>query len=295
MTDHNLTRQPDDIIRMNHSPASDTAHELSDALARVEDELGSATNKYFRSGARPAHLMTTDTDALRALIAGATPGPWAVATGTDGTRPFAINAERGGIVNWGGIARRNSEGPANAALIAAAVNALPGLLDELDALRVDAERWRWFVANRGMPDEMADGIMMDTIDPETCDFNAIIDAARAAIATADAPGATPCCGEWKTCTRHCLPLLRYWRGFDPNDHPHPAAASASALVEPCFTESGGSGYAMTRGGPRDPLAVWFDKARAAEERAERAEHELELAKSINKELQQRILGDISCR
>jgi len=78
--------------------------------------------------------MTT-TDDLRALLAKATPGPWEwrreklISVGDSTT---VINyADYEGM--W--FASYEGRDDANKEILAAAVNALPGLLDELDALR----------------------------------------------------------------------------------------------------------------------------------------------------------------
>lgn len=80
--------------------------------------------------------MTTPTpDELRALMAKATPGPWA-------QNESGIDAEGVGQIvvcnYWADIIH----GRKNAALIVAAVNALPGLLDELARLTGENERLR---------------------------------------------------------------------------------------------------------------------------------------------------------
>lgn len=81
----------------------------------------------------------TDIKNLRALLAAATPGPWDVETQTENLSML-----------WGGAIRYDEHvcselSEQDASLIAAAVNALPALLDEVEALwRVaDAARaWR---------------------------------------------------------------------------------------------------------------------------------------------------------
>ena len=72
--------------------------------------------------------MTT-TDRLRALLAEATPGPWQ-ATEKRGKRDGYV---RSGDRTLADMRLRNGE--ADAALIVAAVNALPALLDVADAAR----------------------------------------------------------------------------------------------------------------------------------------------------------------
>lgn len=75
--------------------------------------------------------------ALRALVAKATPGPWeqddeSTICSNDGM--IAVPCEFFGV----------EQQDENIALIVAAVNALPALLDELDAARKDAERECWW-------------------------------------------------------------------------------------------------------------------------------------------------------
>jgi len=67
-------------------------------------------------------------DNLRALLAKATPGPL-------GPSGRAILMPSGDMLAMLNLAMDVDECHANVALIVAAVNALPGLLDELDALR----------------------------------------------------------------------------------------------------------------------------------------------------------------
>jgi|SRR5690606_14867613 len=80
-----------------------------------------------------------NTDKLKELLGAATPGPWSVVAdpshyhtlstvvgGYRGLRDFQFRAEIGGQCDW-------KEQEANAALIVAAVNALPALLARLEA------------------------------------------------------------------------------------------------------------------------------------------------------------------
>lgn len=80
-----------------------------------------------------------NTEKLRELLGAATPGPWSVVAdpshyhtlstvvgGYRGLRDFQFRAEIGGQASW-------KEQEANAALIVAAVNALPALLARLEA------------------------------------------------------------------------------------------------------------------------------------------------------------------
>ena len=76
-----------------------------------------------------------DIEKLRALLAAATPGPWAY---YDDIRPDVRSAaNRGGFMGAGHIATvsRYDGNTNDAALIAGAVNALPELLDEVERLR----------------------------------------------------------------------------------------------------------------------------------------------------------------
>jgi hypothetical protein len=91
-----------------------------------------------------------DIEALRALIEKATPGEWWEASNEvlrteprRGAHELIAQAQRGG---WSG----ELNGAANAALIAAAVNALPALLDEVAQLRAEnaALRERVHVGDR---------------------------------------------------------------------------------------------------------------------------------------------------
>lgn len=93
--------------------------------------------------------MTIDTEKLRALLAAGTPGPWRAVI--EGDQPVVYYR---GLI--GLCANKNSDGyvsvvteanarpvhdvKANAALIAAAVNALPELLNETERLRADLAR-----------------------------------------------------------------------------------------------------------------------------------------------------------
>jgi hypothetical protein len=84
---------------------------------------------------------------LRGLLAKATPGPWRVIVDDSGDRPLCVPSIQASeeldcaIVHWDGFwqkywqsARGESEWNANADLIVAAINALPHLLDHLEAL-----------------------------------------------------------------------------------------------------------------------------------------------------------------
>lgn len=84
-------------------------------------------------------MDTTKRDELRALLAAATPGPWddvrigRIGDGTPRSEECQVcnaNGEAAFIVTHDG----NLDGRANVELACAAVNALPGLLDRLDAL-----------------------------------------------------------------------------------------------------------------------------------------------------------------
>lgn len=86
-----------------------------------------------------------DIKELRALLSAASPTPWRAVIGEDqpvgyyrGLIGLAANADRGGytsVVSDAPGARCVENVPENARLIAAAVNALPDLLDEVERLR----------------------------------------------------------------------------------------------------------------------------------------------------------------
>jgi hypothetical protein len=89
--------------------------------------------------------MSSDTTHLREKLAAATKGPWSIGESSFFNSPdwAPINGE-----GWTSLAEvvvgmegePHEEGLANAALIVAAVNALPGLLDEVEGLRWMATR-----------------------------------------------------------------------------------------------------------------------------------------------------------
>jgi hypothetical protein len=81
-------------------------------------------------------MNTPRIDELRRLEAAATPRPWHVA---DGARYVTTKPDEAGKV----IARGNANGVENAALIAATRNALPLLLDVVEAAR----EYRYYPAN----------------------------------------------------------------------------------------------------------------------------------------------------
>jgi hypothetical protein len=93
----------------------------------------------------------TDTNELRKLLSAATPGPWAVSYGDESwvvvrTKPDGTPDlwARRTVFDDGSAAGEYSpscKGPTRD-LIVAAVNALPALLDELDAARAEVERLR---------------------------------------------------------------------------------------------------------------------------------------------------------
>jgi uncharacterized protein (UPF0335 family) len=91
--------------------------------------------------------MSTN-DELRGLLAKATPGPWEVSgalCGDHGTETVSIyhtDTSKGfrhihEVVETGCVCGDEAVTPANAALIVAAVNALPALLDRIEALEGD--------------------------------------------------------------------------------------------------------------------------------------------------------------
>ena len=77
----------------------------------------------------------TDTAALRALLTAATPGPWTT-TPVSRWRVAALDLAAGTehTVADCSVNRADDDAENDAALIAAAVNALPALLDKADAL-----------------------------------------------------------------------------------------------------------------------------------------------------------------
>lgn len=91
---------------------------------------------------------------LKKLLAAATPGPWKIERGkrciqgpdTRDGDPLVLTSMMGGATKWSHSPYSEycvpgmKEGDANAALIVAAVNALPGLLAERDRLRADLKR-----------------------------------------------------------------------------------------------------------------------------------------------------------
>jgi hypothetical protein len=105
----------------------------------------------------------TDTQALRDMLAAATKGPWELTERHDyyeilGPRDRADWYGRKGVwaVAYADTDREDQE--ANAALIVAAVNAMPGLLDEVEGLRA---------ALRAMVDEKCDYMCRNLLgDPE---------------------------------------------------------------------------------------------------------------------------------
>lgn len=107
--------------------------------------------------------MTTDTDELRRLLEAATPGPWDLA-GTDGMG-FAVH--RGEHETVALYCDRD-----DAALIAAAVNALPGLLDENAALRAQVAELRAAVERV----EALSSKVARAADERWCDHNAATNA-----------------------------------------------------------------------------------------------------------------------
>jgi hypothetical protein len=78
--------------------------------------------------------MTVDTKELRRLLAEATPGPWSRTKSGDAHWLREVRDENGGGIAFcghGDVTRAHSD----SLLIMSAINALPELLDELDALR----------------------------------------------------------------------------------------------------------------------------------------------------------------
>jgi hypothetical protein len=83
---------------------------------------------------------------LRDLMRAATPGPLTVMARNAGEQCVAV-VNQLELVPPNGVELAHEK--ADADFLAAAVNALPGLLDEVERLRADAARYRWL---RGGPD-----------------------------------------------------------------------------------------------------------------------------------------------
>lgn len=95
----------------------------------------------------------TSTEELERLMAEATPGPWKIERGkrciqgpdTRDGDPLVLTSMMGGATKWshspysGYCVPGMKEGDANAALIVAAVNALPGLLEGVKRLEADLQ------------------------------------------------------------------------------------------------------------------------------------------------------------
>lgn len=94
------------------------------------------------------------TKELLALALAATPGPWQPMNDRDWDVVIGdIDGPDDGAMHYAAVAEIIDGSPrsrANAALIVAAVNALPALCAEVEALRKDAERWRAY--ERELPD-----------------------------------------------------------------------------------------------------------------------------------------------
>jgi hypothetical protein len=97
----------------------------------------------------------TDTEAMRAILAKATPGEWWVCEDDSGDRPVTVPSIQAptdldcAVVHWDGFwqthwqsARGLKEMGANAAAIVALRNAATAMLDEIDALRAENARLR---------------------------------------------------------------------------------------------------------------------------------------------------------
>lgn len=90
-----------------------------------------------------------DTTRLRELLAKATPGEWDIAEVDWAGLEFSIHAPTGciagGLVEYGAFSVEQAR--INAALIVALRNAAPALLDELEALRHEAQSSRGLIAS----------------------------------------------------------------------------------------------------------------------------------------------------
>lgn len=112
------------------------------------------------------------TKELLALVGKATPGPWSVYTPEHSPSLPGIDAGDETIVVWGDAAGDDGgvRGPANAALIVAAVNALPALCAEVEALTVAAKSARRALARAAQMDPAFNGAYQE--------LDAAIDAAK---------------------------------------------------------------------------------------------------------------------
>lgn len=120
--------------------------------------------------------MNTDIKALRELLAKATPGPWFDQSNED--YPGANHKIRpiDNISEWPAFGEIASAGPHNAALIVAAVNNAPALLDRIEALEALNERLREALAGLLACDEAAS---TNGVDGEL--YQSSIETARAAL------------------------------------------------------------------------------------------------------------------
>jgi hypothetical protein len=98
----------------------------------------------------------SEIERLRALLAEATPGPWR-ARKWDAPRMVEVHAAtKPPVVPWSGFddsSRTKTEHDANATLIAAAVNALPALLDVAEAAAKSVE---WADVGGLLPGDVTD-------------------------------------------------------------------------------------------------------------------------------------------
>lgn len=103
----------------------------------------------------------SDITKLRELLGRATPGEWRSDIDTYGDpgditlwaegENYVVNIGHAGDHVENGCVIAFDGSKANAALIAAAVNALPALLDEVERLRLDAERYRYLMERSDSP------------------------------------------------------------------------------------------------------------------------------------------------
>lgn len=112
-------------------------------------------------------IATADLNAIEALLAAGTPGPWRTGTGDHWCRDIRAGSDSPAFCG-----ARN--GPADAALIVAAVNALPGLLARLRAAEAERDALRAALVKYGIHDVDCD----ERPDVCSCGLDAAKGAAR---------------------------------------------------------------------------------------------------------------------